>query len=156
MTQRKDRLLFLLEYLNQETDEQHPVTIMEIIEHLNAEGFTATRKTVSKDIDTLLAHGADIICNKGRKNQYFIGDHIFEMAELTLLVDAVQAARFIPVGKSKKLIAKLASLTSRYQTDRLNRELYVDKHIKLVNENVLYIVDLLHTAINDKRKITFQ
>lgn len=103
MTSQKSRLLFLLELLNRETDEQHPITIAEIMARLNAEGFTATRKTATKDIDTLLAHGVDVVCNKGRQNQYFIGEREFELPELTMLVDAVQAAKFIPVRQSQTL-----------------------------------------------------
>lgn len=156
MSPQKDRLLFLLELLNRETDEEHPITIAEIIDRLNAEGFTATRKTVAKDIDTLIAHGFDVVCNKSRQNQYFIGDRHFELPELTLLVDAVQAAKFISVNRSRQLIAKLSALASVHQADRLNRQLFVEKQAKSVNESVLYTVDLIHAAINSKRKITFQ
>ena len=147
MNPSKSRLLFLLAYLNRETDEEHPVTITEIVQCLNATDFTATRKTIAKDIDILIEHGIDVVCNKGRQNQYFIGDQIFELPELTLLTDAVQAARFISIERSKKMIAKLSGLTSRHQADTLNRQLYVDKHIKSVNENGLYTMDLLHAAI---------
>lgn len=120
MTSQKNRLMFLLEMLNCETDEEHPIIVAEIIGRLNAEGFTATRKTVAKDIDTLLAHGVDVVCNKSRQNQYFIGDRTFELPELTLLVDAVQAAKFISVKQSRTLIEKLSTLTSVHNADRLS------------------------------------
>ena len=155
MTPHKDRLLFLLELLNRETDEEHPITVAEIISRLNAEGFTATRKTVAKDIDTLQAHGADVICNKSRQNQYFIGDREFELPELTLLVDAVQAAKFISVKQSRTLIEKLSALTSIHNADKLNRQLYVEKQVKSVNERLFYTVDILQTAIQAKRQISF-
>jgi predicted DNA-binding transcriptional regulator YafY len=71
-------------------------------------------------------------------------------------VDAVQAAKFIPAKQSKALIAKLSSLASIYQADKLNRQLYVDKQPKAANESVLYTVDLIHAAINGKKQITFQ
>ncbi|MDD4493458.1 MAG: WYL domain-containing protein [Eubacteriales bacterium] len=156
MTPQKSRLLFLLELLNRETDEEHPTTIAEIIDRLNTEGFSANRHTVAGDINTLMAHGVDIVCNKSRQNQYFIGDRHFELPELTLLVDAVQAARFISAKQSKALIAKLSSLASVHQADKLNRQLYVDKQPKAVNESVLYTVDLIHSAIHSKKQITFQ
>ena len=152
----KDRLLFLLELLNRETDEEHPITVAEIIDRLGAEGFTATRKTVAKDIDTLLAHGVDVVCNKSRQNKYFIGNRAFELPELTLLVDAVQAAKFISVKQSHNLIEKLSALTSVHQAAKLNRQLYVEKQVKSVNEKVFYTVDLLQTAIQTKRQVTFQ
>ena len=156
MTPQKDRLLFLLELLNRETDEDHPITIVKIIDRLNAEGFTATRKTVTKDIDTLLAHGVDVVCNRSRQNQFFIGGRDFELPELTLLVDAVQAAKFISVKQSQTLIKKLTTLTSAHQADRLKRQLYAEKQVRSVNEQVFYTVDILQTAIQTKRQVHFQ
>jgi len=123
---------------------------------MEAAGFSATRKTIAGDIDTLLAHGVDVVCNKSRQNKYFIGDRDFELPELTLLVDAVQAAKFISVKQSKTLIKKLSSLTSVHQAEKLNRQLYVEKQVKSVNEKLLIMVDLLQTAAQTKRKVTFQ
>lgn len=148
MTSQKNRLMSLLEMLNCKTDEEHPITVAEIIDCLNTEGFTATRKTVAKDIDTLLAHGVDVVCNKSRQNQYFIGDRTFELPELTLLVDAVQAAKFISVKQSQTLIEKLSTLTSVHNANRLNRQLYVEKQVKSANEKLFYTVDILQTATN--------
>lgn len=156
MTSQKNRLMSLLEMLNCETDEEHPITVAEIIDYLNTEGFTATRKTVAKDIDTLLAHGVDVVCNKRRQNQYFIGDRTFELPELTLLVDAVQAAKFISVKQSQTLIEKLSTLTSVHNANRLNRQLYVEKQVKSANEKLFYTVDILQTAIQAKRQVQFQ
>ena len=88
------RLLFLLTYLNTQTDEEHPVTIAEIIEHLNQAGFACGWKSVKGDIEQLIASGADVVCNKSRELQYFIGGRQFELAELKMLVDAVQTFHF--------------------------------------------------------------
>jgi predicted DNA-binding transcriptional regulator YafY len=107
-------------------------------------------------MNTLIAHGFDVVCNRSRQNQYFIGNRAFELPELTLLVDAVQAARFISVKHSRELIKKLSAFASVHQTDRLNRQLYVEKQPKSLNENTLIAVDLIHTAITGGRKITFQ
>lgn len=156
MTLQKSRLMFLMELLNRETDEEHPITIAEIIDRLKTEGFSANRHTIAGDLNTLIAHGIDVVCNKSRQNQYFIGDRHFELPELMMLVDAVQAARFVPAKQSKALIAKLSALTSVHQADRLNRQLYVDKHVKSVNEKVLYTVDLFHATIHDGKQVTFQ
>jgi predicted DNA-binding transcriptional regulator YafY len=152
----KSRLLTLLDIFNLKTDEENSLTIKEITTLLNAEGFTATKKTIVGDIETLKAHGADIICDHGKPNKYYIASREYELAELMLLVDAVQAAKFITVKKSQEIIKKLSTHTSVHQADKLNRRLYVDKQVKSVNERVLYTVDLLHSAINDKLKITFQ
>ena len=153
---QKNRLLALWELFNQQTDEDHPLTIVEIMDCMNGEGFSVTRKTVVRDIDTLLIHGVDIVCNKRRQNQYFIGERTFELPELILLVDAVQAAKFISTKRSKAIITKLATLISEHQANKLNRQLYVDKQIKSVNERVLYTVDLLQEAIQKKQQLTFE
>ena len=156
MKQQKSRLITLLNIFNRETDEENPTTITKITARLNQEGFTATKKTIVSDMETLTAHGVDIICEPGKPNKYFVASRDFELAELMMLVDAVQAAKFTSVKKSQEIIKKLSMLTSVHQADKLNRRLYVEKQVKSVNESVLYTVDLLHTAINSKTKITFQ
>ncbi len=70
--------------------------------------------------------------------------------------DAVQAAKFISPKKSKALIKKFSTLASPYQAGELNRQLYIDGRVKTTNENVYYIVDLLYTAINEKKQVTFK
>ena len=155
METHRNRLLHLADILNRRTDDEHPVTVNEIIDRLTADGFHATRKTVFHDIDILTEH-MDIICNKGKENQYFVGDRIFELPELIMLVDAVQAARFIPLKRSQTLIAKLSSLASVHQADSFNRHLYIERQIKTTNDKMLYTVDMLYTAMNSGRQIAFQ
>ena len=155
MTIPKSRLLFLLELLNGKTDEEHPITIAEIIDRLDAEGLSANRHTVMNDIETLLTHGVDVVCNKSRQNQYFIGERQFQLPELKLLVDAVQASKFISAKKSKELIAKLSSMASVHQASQLKRHLFVDKQVKSANESTLYTADLLNKAIDKRVQVTF-
>ncbi len=155
MTPHKNRLLFLLELLNRETDEEHPITAAEIIDHMAVEGFTATRKTVTKDIATLQIHGIDVVCNKSRQNQYFIGNGLLETPELKLLIDAMQASKFLTVRRSRVLIDKLLTLTSRHQAKHLKRGLFLERQIKPNNETAYITSDMLWTAIQTKRRIQF-
>lgn len=83
-------------------------------------------------------------------------ERIFELAEVKLLIDAIQSAKFITNKKSKKLIDKLSVFASEYQQGELKRQLYVDKRIKTDNESGYYSVDSIHTAIQRKKKITFK
>lgn len=154
--QTKPRLLHILRHLWQETDETHYTTIAEIMVYLDSQGISANRKTIADDIAILTEFGFDIICNKSRQSQYFMGNRVFELPELKLLVDAVQASNFITKKKSKALIQKLGGMTSTHQAKELNRNLYVDGRVKPTNENIYYAVDLLHTAINHKSCITFK
>lgn len=156
MSEIKNRLLFILSLLYQEADEEHPITITQILERLQAEGINGNRRTVAHDLEILCESGFDVIHNKSRQNQYFIGNRHFELAELKLLVDAIQASRFISSKKSQQLIEKLSAFSSVHQATELNRHLYADKQAKSENEQVLYTVDLLHTAINNKKQVEFK
>ncbi|MDD4496288.1 MAG: WYL domain-containing protein [Eubacteriales bacterium] len=153
---KRNRILYIEKLLVEQTDEQHPVTVTDILTYLEGLNITANRRTVMSDILQLQEAGLDIVCNKSRQNQYFIGDRQFELPELKLLVDAVQASKFISTKKSKVLIDKLSALTSVHQSDELNRQLYVDKQVKSNNEAIYYTVDILHSAINAKKQVEFK
>jgi predicted DNA-binding transcriptional regulator YafY len=151
----KNRAIYIFKYLWDKTDEEHPVTISNILEHLQTVGVTSTRKTIAADMEALQESGFDIICNKSRQNQYFIGNRYLEVPEMKFLIDAVQAAKFISEKKTYELIEKVSSLASPYQSSTLKRNLYVDGKAKTNNECVYYIVDMLNNAINDKKAIRF-
>ncbi len=152
----KNRPLIVFRYLWEHTDEEHPAIIKDILIYLEEQGVHTNRKTVAKDLSELQESGFDIICNKSRQNQYFIGNRGLELAELKTVVDAVQAAKFISPSKSKSLIERLASLGSPYQAEQLKRNLYVDGKVKTNNESVYYTVDLLHYAIHNHKVVDFQ
>lgn len=103
------RLLLTLKYLWNKTDEEHPAALKDIDEYLQQNSIETTRKTLQADIHLLTKFGVDIICNHSTQNQYHIGERVFEVPEIKLLVDAVQSARFITAKKSKTLIKKLSS-----------------------------------------------
>ena len=154
--EKKSRILYIKNFLEMQTDEIHPATLKEIAAYLDTEGITANRKTLSQDIALLIDAGVDVVCQRSRQNRYFIGGGRFELPEIKLLIDAVQASRFISHKKSEALIGKLAGFVSRSQAGELRRHLYTDKQIKSENEQTYITVDLLHTAINSKRKVHFK
>ena len=104
---QKQKLLFLLDYLRQNTDETHTVTTPQIIDHLAANGIRAERKSIYNDIQTLCDYGYDIIRTEGAHAGYRIADRTFELPEVKLLVDLVQSSKFITTKKSRQLIGKL-------------------------------------------------
>ena len=152
----KQRPLLIFQYLWDNTDEDHPVTIKEIISYLDKNGIHTNRRTVALDLISLQESGFDIICNRSVQNQYFIGNRRLETAELKTIIDAILAAKFISPSKTKSLIDRLSSLASPYQADQLKRNLYVEGKIKTWNESVYYTVDLLQQAIQNERAVTFQ
>ncbi|MBQ9117050.1 MAG: WYL domain-containing protein, partial [Clostridia bacterium] len=138
------------------TDEEHPTTIADIQKHLITLDIHANRKTVAADMQMLLDSGFDIVQARLRQNQYFIGSRNLELAELKMIVDAVQAAKFISESKSLRLIEKVSAMGSTYQAEQLKRRLYVKGKAKTTNEAVHYTVDLLHAAIQSETAVEFQ
>ena len=82
------RLIALWKYLYHQTDETHTVSVQDILKHWSSLGIKASRKSVYNDIELLITFGVDIVCVKSTQNRYFIGNRLFELPELKLLVDA--------------------------------------------------------------------
>jgi len=153
---QKLKLLYLSKFLFQETDEEHPLTVSQLIERLQQHNIQAERKSIYSDLESLREFGFDVQCRKGRVPGWFIGQRDFELPELKLLVDAVQSSRFITRRKSSALIRKLEGLTNVHQARQLRRQVYVNGQIKVMNESIYYNVDTLHNALSTRRMITFR
>lgn len=154
---QKAKLLYILKILSEKTDENHCINAAGLIEELGKEGISAERKSIYSDIEQLIDFGYDIITVKGRVNGgYYLAERDFELAELKLLVDAVQSSRFITRKKSTQLIKKIEKLTSIYEAKNLQRQVYVTNRIKSENESVYYIIDDIHSAIWNNKKVSFQ
>lgn len=152
---QKTRILELYRFLLRESSEEHPLTVAEIGEHLEAIGMPANRKTVMDDLHALSDAGVDLLSARGKGGGYFIGAREFESAELKLLIDAVQSSRFISESKSRALIGKLLGQTSRHEEKHLGRSVYVAGRVKSENTELFYTVDVIHTAILSDRSISF-
>lgn len=155
-TSQKIRLLHVMRILQQETDEQYSITINEISDRLKPYGISFDRKSIYADVETLREFGMDIVLTKGNRFGYFWANRPFELAELKLLVDAVQSAKFLTAKKSTQLIGKLESLASNYEAKSLRRQVIIDGRIKAQNESVYYAIDKLHEAISKNRQVSFK
>lgn len=154
---QKLKLLYLARIFFEHSDEENGITRKEIQELLAMNGFDVERKSVYADIEELKHFGFDITTRKENgKLYYYLSSREFETAELKLLVDAVQSAKFISEKKSNELIKKLEGLTSKYEATKLQRQVYVQGRLKTVNEAVYYNVDKIHTAISKNVKVKFQ
>lgn len=153
---QKLKILYLRELLL-ETDEDHPITMDQILMRLRERGVNAERKSIYSDLEALRVYGMDIGLKKlGRTAAYYLGMRDFEVAELKLLVDSIQAAKFLSEKKSLQLIKKLAALSSRHERELLNRQLYVLNRDKSQNETIYYAVDAIHAAIANDAQIRFR
>lgn len=153
---QKQKLLALLDILKKNTDEDHGITMVQILEELEARGVKAERRAIYTDIDNLTDYGYEIQGNKkGRTYRYSLISRDFELPELKLLVDAVQASKFISQKRSNELIKKIESQASRYQAAELQRQVYVANRVKTNYDNVYINIDYLNYAINHNSKIQF-
>ena len=151
------RQLYILKILFERTDENHPISTLEIIRILQEEyGIAAHRQTLKNDILSFQQYGLDILTERKAQNEYKLLSRNFTIPELKILIDAVQSAKFISASKSRDLTKKLTMLASVYSANELRRNLNVEGRIKTNNEHIYYIVDRVNEAINEKKKIAFQ
>ncbi len=154
---QKLKMIYLMDKFLRDTDEEHGITVKEMIEYLDKNDIGAERKSLYDDIARLQDYGLDIISEKiGRETYYKLVSREFELAELKLLVDSVQSSKFITTAKTNDLIKKLENLTSRYQAGSLQRQVYVINRVKNPNEKIYHFVDALHEAIHNRTMINFQ
>ena len=154
---QKFKLYRLAEIMLENTDEDHYLTMSEIIEKLGAYDITADRKSIYQDLRDLETLGIEIEGEHvGNRYYYHVVSRDFELPELKLLVDAIQSSKFITEKKSNTLIKKLERLVSKYDAQKLQRQVYVSGRIKTMNESIYYAVDTIHNAISENKKIQFQ
>ncbi len=155
-TSNKLKLLCLIDILKTLTDEEHPMSAGDICAELERQGIRAERKSIYRDIATLTEHGFDIVQTRVPHPGYFLAGREFELAEIRMLIDAVQSAGFVTAAKTGELIKKLGALASKYQFESISDQVYTDKRIKQSNEEIYYSIDVIHKAITGKKKIRFK
>lgn len=153
---QKLKLLYLMQYLLQRSDEDHPITVSQMIDELSAHDIRAERKSIYDDIESLRLFGLDIIRSQGKTTGYYVGSRDFELPELKLLVDSVQSSKFITEKKTLSLIKKIEGLASVYDAQLLQRQVYVRNRVKSMNESVYYNVDEISGAITSDKVIRFR
>jgi len=153
---QKLKILYVMEYLLKNSDENHLVTVAQLIAELERHGITAERKSIYADIEALRDFGLDIVQDgAGKSSGYYVASREFELPELKLLVDSVQSSKFITHKKTMTLIKKIEQLASIHEAQLLRRQVYVTNRIKTMNESIYYNVDEIHRGIAENRKIRF-
>lgn len=156
-SKQKLKLFYVLQILEENTDENHDITVEEIISKLKLYDVTAERKSIYDDLNQL--RDAGFIIDKtqyGKTFHYKLTNGRFKLSELKLLVDSVQAAKFITEEESNELIKKLKSLTCKQSAMQLSRQISVPGRVKSKNIQVLENVDKIHSAIGKDITIKFQ
>lgn len=155
---QKFKFIYLMKIMLDQTDEEHGLTMSQIMAELEKYGVTAERKSIYTDFQDMRDQfGIEIIKNQiGRETYYHVANRKFQMAEVKLLIDAIQCSKFITRKKSRELIAKVRAFVSVHQAKQLQRQVYISNRVKTMNESVYYNVDDIHIAIHENKKIRFQ
>lgn len=151
---QKVKLLYLWDILKKYTDEEHPLSAAELCQKLSEQDIPAERKSIYSDLYTLQQYGLEIIHTRQPKSGYFLASRDFEVPEVRLLIDAVQAAGFISAKKTRQLTARLEGLLSESQAKKIQRQVYIDNRNKCANEEIYYSIDILNRAIQEGKKAT--
>ena len=147
----KQRIFYVRNYLLEQTDISHSVSMSEILLHLKHQGISATSSTIRDDIETLKETGHNITGDK----KYYIESRDFELAELKLLTDCIQSSKFITEKKTNELIKKISRLCSKYEAKEIHGKVYRNR-IKSMNESIHANVSTIHKAIKTDNHISFK
>ena len=151
---QKQKLFRILEIMMRYTDEEHGLTMTEIIDRLAEYGISAERKSIYADFATFEELGFPILRLYGNPPEYTLAERIFELPELKLLADAIQSSKFITADKSAEMIEKL-KIFAGSRASELTRQVYVKDRVKTENAATLYTIDRIHTAMREGLRITF-
>ena len=154
---QKLKIFYILDYLQKNSHEEHPVRANELISMLEHQhGIICERKTVYSDISALQDYGVDIVSTPGKNGGYYIASRNFELPELKLLIDAVQSSRYLTEKKSRELIEKLCNQCNEHDAKLMRRDVLVSGRVKSMNETIYYNVDAIQEAIAANRTIRFR
>ena len=155
---QKQKILFIMDYLQRHSHKDHPVKTGELIEMLKSHDIASDRKTIYSDIEALQEYGLDIVSIAGRNGGYYIASpKEFELPELKLLIDAVLSSRYLTETKSRSLAKKLCLLCGTDQeAELISRNMIVSGRVKSMNETILINVDTIHEAVTQDKQITFR
>jgi predicted DNA-binding transcriptional regulator YafY len=152
----KNRVLALYKILIRHTDEQHPISMQDILTYMEAEGHSCSEDSVLRYIKQLRNElGVDIISGRGRSARYFIGNRLLEKEELKLIIDSINSCNFIEKSIAAKMIDKLKSTMSIYDSEELDRSVLGVNIAKAQNKKILYNVNIIQEALARGVQISF-
>lgn len=151
------RVLYLYQILRHYSDSEHPLTTQQILKIMDEKyHIQIHRVSVQNYVEILNSCGIKVNQQRAQDKYYYLEDRTFDIPELKLMIDAVQASRFIPKGKTNELIDKLLTLTSDYNADRLRKNIYFTNKVKVSDSGNYAIVESISKAIHAEKKISFQ
>ncbi|MCR5205685.1 MAG: WYL domain-containing protein [Lachnospiraceae bacterium] len=153
---QKIKLLMLLEMLQQESTPEHPLTTAVLCKKLFKIGIKCDRRTLSIDMEALRDFGFDIKSKMvGHEKGYYYDVRTFSIAELKIMIDAIQAAAFVTKEKTDDLVARLAAIGGTKKKEILKSNIVCFNTRKHTNENIYDNVEVLEEAIQAKKQASF-
>ena len=137
-SKQKLKYVIILEILRQETDAEHPMQTNTLLKKLEEQGIGCSRETLYSDIKALNENGFEIFCNRSSSNEYYIEDRGFDVPEIRILIDAVNAASFITPKKTVELVGKVAALGGSHRGEIMKSETRIYNTTKHSNEYIYY------------------
>ena len=151
------RLLYLYQILLRHTDVDHPLSTKALLELMESEHqIKLHRTTIPKYIELLNAGGFEVMELRSREKMYYLGDRLFELPEVKLLIDAVQAASFVTEKKTAELVDKIAALGGSNRAEILKRNIVEFNTTKHSNEHIYYNINALEDGVLSGRKVSFK
>lgn len=150
------RQYLLSRYLMENTCKDYVVTRKQIFDYLFRNGIEIDRKTLYTDMEFLRSiMKIDVVFDQ-KRNGYYVKNPTFAPYELRLMVDSIQASKFITQAKARELCHKIEALTDRHTRATLNRQAYVAERVRSMNDSVVTEADCIHEAIAANEKVSFR
>lgn len=154
VSKSKLKLLYLMDILLSKTDDENILNAIELCEELEKKyNIKVERKAIYNDINVLIEYGVDINVATKPKRGFYVANRDFEVAEIKLLIDAVQTASFITPKKTKQLIEKVNNELSVFQAQKLSQYICIENRAKCKNEQIYYNIDYLSKAIDKEKQV---
>lgn len=150
------RIAILYRYLLENTCKGHTVNADNIVEHYENEGDPYEIKAVYRDLHDLEKIEGITLHYDGRTKGWWMEREGLTPNELRLIVDSIQASKFITQERARAITGKVLKLTDRHTRASLNRQSFVAGRVRSMNDSVVDEADKLHEAIASNSKVSFR
>lgn len=155
----KERVLKLLRFLVEESDENNRYTTTELMRALDLdESLYNNRRNVNNDLSVLQKCGFKIQKVRHKSVEYYFRGRKFLPGELAILCDVVQSSRAITEETSNNLIDSLTSLGSTMQQKIIDPKIHACNRVKSENRELFSNLETIQKALSSayRNKITFK
>ena len=112
------RLLLVMEMLIECTDENHGLSMQDILRKLEENGIAGERKSIYEDIHALQRYGLDIEYNREEKT-YKVINRIVNTKEVSIIIKALQNYNEIDEDTADEIISHVLNYLSVYEREEI-------------------------------------